>query len=65
MREHDLQAQIRRRHLTTSDSDHGGPIFPNLTHDRGADAVDQLWIADLTYVAVTDSFVYVAIILDA
>lgn len=65
MREHDLQPRIRRRHVTTTDSDHGGPIFPNLVHDMVADAVDQLWVDDLTYVAVTGGFVYVAIILDA
>jgi putative transposase len=30
MREHDLQPRVRRRSGATTDSDHGGPIFPNL-----------------------------------
>ncbi|RWX63085.1 transposase, partial [Mesorhizobium sp. M4B.F.Ca.ET.089.01.1.1] len=30
MREHGLQPKIRRRFIATTDSDHGGPIFPNL-----------------------------------
>ena len=50
---------------TTTDSDHESPIFPNLARDMVPDGPDQLWVADLTYVAVTGGFVYVAIILDA
>ena len=65
MREHDLQPRIRRRYVATTDSDHGGPIFPNLTKGLVPDGQNQLWVADLTYVAVTGGFVYVAIILDA
>ncbi|GLS42906.1 putative transposase [Methylobacterium brachythecii] len=65
MREHDLQPRIRRRYVATTDSDHGGPIFPNLAKDLVLDGPNQLWVADLTYVAVTGGFVYVAIILDA
>ena len=65
MREHDLQPRVRRRYVTTTDSDHDSPIFPNLARDIVPDGPDQLWVADLTYVAVTGGFVYVAIILDA
>lgn len=65
MREHGLQPRVRRRYVATTDSDHGGPIFPNLAKDIVPDGPNQLWVADLTYVAVTGGFVYVAIILDA
>lgn len=65
MRAHDLQPRVRRRYVTTTDSDHGGPIFPNLAQDIVPDRPNQLWVADLTYVAVMGGFVYVAIILDA
>lgn len=65
MREHDLQPRIRRRYVATTDSDHGSPIFPNLAREMVVDEPDRLWVADLTYVAVTGGFVYVAIILDA
>jgi putative transposase len=41
------------------------PIFPNLAKDVVLDGPDQLWVADITYVAVAVGFVYVAIILDA
>lgn len=65
MREHDVQPRIRRRYVTTTDSDHDGPIFPKLARDMVVEGRDQLWVADLTYVAVTGGSVYVAIIMDA
>jgi len=65
MREHDLQPRMRRRFTTTTDSDHDQPIFPDLARDMVLDGPDQLWVADITYVPVVGSFVYVAIILDA
>jgi len=65
MRAHDLQPRVRRRYVTTTDSDHESPIFPNLARDIVPNGPDQLWVADLTYVAVMGGFVYVAIILDA
>ncbi len=48
MREHDLQPRRRRRHVATTDSDHDGPIFPDLAKDAAPDGPDQLWVADLT-----------------
>ena len=65
MREHDLQPRTRRRHVTTTDSDHDQPIFPNRAKDMTIDGPNQLWVADITYVAIMTGFVYVAVILDA
>jgi putative transposase len=65
MREHDLQPRRRRRHLATTDSDHDQPIYPNRTRELAIDGPNQLWVADITYVAIVDGFVYVAVILDA
>jgi putative transposase len=65
MREHGLNARRRRRYVTTTDSDHDQPIFPNRARDIIVDGPDQLWVADLTYVAVAVGFVYVAVIMDA
>jgi putative transposase len=65
MREHDLQPKLRRRFIATTNSDHDGPIFPNLAKDFVPTGPNQLWVADITYVAVPGRFVYVAIILDA
>ncbi len=65
MREHDLQPKQRRRYVVTTDSDHAGPIYPDLAKDVVPDRPNQLWVADLTYVAIPGGFVYLAAILDA
>jgi putative transposase len=65
MREHDLQPKRRRRYVVTTDSDHAGPIFPDLAKGVVPDRPNQLWVADLTYVAIPGGFVYLAAILDA
>jgi putative transposase len=64
MREHGLQPRIRRRFVATTDSDHDGPMFPNLAKDLVPAGPNQLWVADITYVGLPTRFVYVAIILD-
>ena len=65
MRIHDLQPKHRRRYVATTDSDHEEPIFPNRAAELVPDGPDQLWVADITYVAILAGFVYVAVILDA
>ena len=60
MREHDLQPKQRRRYVATTDSDHDEPIFSNLAADMVPDGPDQLWVADITYVAIASGFVYLA-----
>src|SRR5205823_1894003 len=65
MREYDLQPKRRRRFVTTTDSDHDGPIFPDLVRDRMVDGPNQVWVADITYIAIAVGFVYMAAILDA
>lgn len=65
MREHGLSPKQRRRYVATTDSDHDEPIFPNLAADMAPDGPNQLWVADITYVAIATGFVYLAAILDA
>lgn len=65
MREHGLSPRPRRRFVATTDSDHGQPVFPDRARDLVVDGPDRLWVADLTYVAITVGFVYVAVIMDA
>jgi len=65
MRENDLTPRYRRRFVTTTDSDHDSPIYPNRAKDLKVERPDQLWVADITYVAIAAGFVYVAVILDA
>ncbi|MBV8106816.1 MAG: IS3 family transposase, partial [Hyphomicrobiales bacterium] len=65
MRENGLQPKRRRRYVVTTDSNHGGPIYPDLAKDVIPERPNQLWVADLTYVAIPAGFVYLAAILDA
>ena len=65
MRDHGLQPKLTRRFVATTDSNHDSPIFPNLAKDIVPTGPNQLWVADITYVALPARFVYVAIVLDA
>jgi putative transposase len=65
MREKGLQVRPLRHFVRTTDSDHDHPIFPNLAAAFIPDGPNQLWVADLTYVAIAVRFVFVAVILDA
>ena len=57
--------RFSRRFVATTDSDHDGPIFPNLAKELVPTGPNQLWVCDITYVALPARFVYVAVILDA
>lgn len=59
------QVKPRRRYVVTTDSNHDGPIFPNLVRDLVVDRPNQLWVADITYIGIAKGFVYLAVILDA
>ena len=65
MREHDLQPKQRRRYVVTTVSNHAGPIYADLAKGIVPGRPNQLWVADLTYVAIPGGFVYLAAILDA
>jgi putative transposase len=65
MRENGLNPKRRRRFVATTDSNHDGPVFPNIAKDKTIDGPNQLWVADITYVAIVAGFVDLAVILDA
>jgi putative transposase len=65
MKENGLTVRSRRRYVATTNSDHGGPIFANLAKDVNLIGPNQLWVADITYIAIAHGFVYLAAILDA
>jgi putative transposase len=49
----------------TTDSNHGFRVYANRTRRMQPMAVDRLWVADITYVRLAGSFVYLAVVLDA
>ena len=65
LREDNLLCVRRRKFILTTDSQHGLPIYPNLTEKLALTGVDQLWRADITYLRLQLEFVYLAVLLDA
>ena len=49
----------------TTDSRHSWRIYPNLARHLVPLAVNQLWVADITYVRLANEFIYLAVLLDA
>jgi len=65
MREDNLLCIRRRAFVVTTDSRHHLPIYPNLARTITPTAVNQLWVADITYIRLRAEFIYLAVILDA
>jgi len=65
MREDNLLCFRKRKFVVTTDSSHSRKVYPNLAGRMVLTGMDQLWIADITYIRLRDEFVYVAVVLDA
>ena len=65
MREDNLLCIRRRAFVATTDSRHNRPIYPNLARAITPTAINQLWVADITYIRLLTEFVYLAVVLDA
>jgi putative transposase len=65
MREDNLLCLRRRKFVVTTDSNHPHAVYPNLAADMEVTAVNQLWVADITYIRLETEFVYLAVVLDA
>ena len=64
MREDNLLAVQPKQFVTTTDSNHEFEIFLNLARRMKLTSIDQLWVADITYIRLQAEFVYLAVILD-
>lgn len=65
MRTDNLLCLRKKRFVTTTDSNHQLPVYPNLARDMRLTGIDQLWIADITYIRLQHEFIYLGVILDA
>jgi len=65
MRESDLLCRVRRKWVKTTDSNHSFPRYPNLIKGMVINRLNQVWLADITYIRIRTGFVYLAAILDA
>lgn len=60
-----LLAVRRRKFVVTTDSNHRFRVHPNLAESLELTAVNQLWVADITYIRLRREFVFLAVVLDA
>jgi transposase InsO family protein len=65
MREDNLLALRRRKYIFTTDSRHTYAVYPNLASDLDVTRPNQLWVADITYIRLRETFLYLAVLLDA
>lgn len=65
MRADNLLALRRRKYVFTTDSRHTYAVYPNLAPELQVTRPNQLWVADITYIRLRETFVYVAVLLDA
>jgi transposase InsO family protein len=65
MREDNLLCVRRRSFMVTTDSRHNLPVYPNVAGKFVPAAINQLWVADITYIRLRTEFVYLAVVLDA
>ena len=54
-----------RAFVVTTDSDHDLEVFLNLASRMKLTGLNQLWVADITYIRLQKEFVYLAVILDS
>src|SRR5206468_6537773 len=65
MREDNLLCVAKRKFLFTTNSAHGLPVYPNLAKELVLTGLNQVWVADISYIRLEEEFVYLAVILDA
>ena len=64
MRKYDLFRHIKRRFIKTTDSQHAYRVYPNLLKGLEITDMNQVWVADITYIRILTGFVFLAVILD-
>src|SRR3989442_15129792 len=66
MREANLLCLRKRAFVpATTDSRHGWRVVANLARGMVPTGLDQLWVADITYIRLQEEFAFLAIVLDA
>jgi putative transposase len=65
LREDNLLCLRQRAFVRTTDSRHNLMVYPNLTRELELSNINQLWVADITYIRLLREFIYLAVLLDA
>jgi transposase InsO family protein len=64
MREHHLSQKVKRKRYQTTNSDHPYPRYANLVQDLEIARPDQVWVCDITYIRLSQEFVFLAVVMD-
>jgi putative transposase len=65
LRENGLYSRVKRKFVTTTDSNHSKPIADNLLErDFSAERPNEKWVADITYLATAEGWLYLAAVMD-
>jgi transposase InsO family protein len=64
MREDNLLAIRYRKYILTTNSQHDCPVYLNLAARMSVTGVNQLWLADITYIRLRTEFVFLAVVID-
>lgn len=65
LREDNLLCLRQRAFVRTTDSRHNLTVYANLTRNLVLSNINQLWVADITYIRLLRDFIYLAVLLDA
>ena len=65
LREDNLLCIRKRKFRVTTDSNHKRQVYPNLAGQMTLTGINQLWVADITYIRLETEFVYLAVVIDA
>jgi putative transposase len=65
LRQDNLLCLRRRKFVVTTDSQHTHTVYRNVAAGMPVTGLNQLWVADITYIRLETEFVYLAVILDA
>jgi transposase InsO family protein len=65
LREDNLLCLRQRAFVRTTDSRHNLRVYPNLARNLPLSNINQLWVADITYIRLLREFIYLAVLLDA
>lgn len=64
MRQDSLLCVRKRYRVSTTDSNHGERVYENLAKGLRVTGINQLWVADITYIQLSREFVYLAVVID-
>jgi transposase InsO family protein len=65
MREDNLLCVRKRKFIVTTESNHAMRVYPNVAKKMELSGINQLWVADITYIRLQTEFVYLAVVIDA